>query len=644
MEVRIPLSALVVEDNEADAELVELAMRDTLYPIVDVTFASTLGQALERVEQGCDIDVIITDLRLADSEGAETVKGIKKACPAVPLVVVSGNDDLRVVVDAIHAGADDFVSKRYLTPRSLSSALGRATARKAERDRRRVHQRREGELTRHLRQSQTLLQTVIDNLPVPVTVADLDGAAILANRASLAITCLTARAYLGSTYEDLLTSEQAAQARSDAEAVLERWEPIETTSHVTLPDGQEHTLRVARFPVSTPSGDPAGVGCISVDVTEELARVRRIAQLAAIVEGSADAIFAVGTDLRVETWNQAAEVLFGWTEEEMRGQLTDVLIPEDRLGERNEAIAQLAQGKRCQIPRTKRSRKDGSEVDVWLSLSPITGAGGEITGFAAMSRDLTQQLEAEDERAALAERAERARHLEHLSEMAAGVAHDFNNFLNLILNNAQLLREGLDEPEQRTLADQIIESARRGARLGAQLMELNGGRPRQLVEIDTNACVTAAHRLIAQSMPDSIQVRLELDPGAWPVRADPTELESAVVNLAVNASHAMPDGGNLTICTANARIEGEAAVGLGVSPGDYVQVEVCDDGIGMTPEVRERAFEPFFSTKGVGRGAGLGLARVLSFVRHSRGAVDVHTDPGAGTRVAMYLQAKRDLR
>jgi PAS domain S-box-containing protein len=277
-------------------------------------------------------------------------------------------------------------------------------------------------------------------------------------------------------------------------------------------------------------------------------------------------------------------------------------------------------------------RKDGQPVPLtWTGVWSEDDAQYFFTG-----RDMTDRIAAEAQ-------LRQAQKMEAVGQLTGGVAHDFNNLLGVVVGNLDLLRERLDtDGEARELLGEALEAALRGADVTRQLLAFSRRQPLQPKCVEPNAIVRAMAKLLSRAIGAQIEVHLVLPDDAWPVLIDPAQLESALLNLAVNARDAMPQGGTLTIETANCAFDAEgAAAYVDSAPGDYLVVAVSDTGSGMAPEVVARAFEPFFSTKGVGKGSGLGLSMVYGFVKQSGGDARIYSELGRGTTVRLYLPRAR---
>jgi signal transduction histidine kinase len=285
-------------------------------------------------------------------------------------------------------------------------------------------------------------------------------------------------------------------------------------------------------------------------------------------------------------------------------------------------------------------------IGLW-PLLPKALAIPSTESLRRVNEQLTRQIE--ERNAALAalqaEKAERlkteemlrqAQKMEAVGQLTGGIAHDFNNLLTVILGNLSRLDiQFRDNPDVLRSITSAMEGAKRGAALTQKLLAFGRRQPLSVARFDANARIQDMADLIRHAVGESIAVDFNLGSGLWPIEVDPNQFESVLLNLAVNARDAMPDGGRLTIQSSN-RTDPRIG-GVGTLGGRYVNLSVTDTGCGMTPEVVSHAFEPFYTTKQVGEGSGLGLSQVYGFVKQSNGHVDIVSAPGAGTSVHIYL-------
>ena len=279
------------------------------------------------------------------------------------------------------------------------------------------------------------------------------------------------------------------------------------------------------------------------------------------------------------------------------------------------------------------SRRDlaGRLRHVSVSGRPRFAPDGRFMGYRGTGTDLTEHHETE-------ERLRQSQKMDAIGQLTGGVAHDFNNVLTVITGTIEILQEGVaDQPPLAAIAHLIDEAAERGAEITSQLLTFARRQPLQPGEVDINALVADTCKLLRPMLGEHIEICSVLASDAWSALADPSQLSSAIVNLAVNARDAMPGGGKLTLETANAVIDEAASTDDEIRAGEFVMISVADTGQGIPPDIIDRVFEPFFTTKGIGRGTGLGLSMVYGFVKQTGGTVKVESEAGLGTVVRLYL-------
>jgi len=337
--------------------------------------------------------------------------------------------------------------------------------------------------------------------------------------------------------------------------------------------------------------------------------------------------------MRMTYLNPAAERIFGLRFEEVKG-----LTPLETgfvVSDREAALARHERLRRGEVDSytTKQDlTKDGRTITCEWTNTALIAPNGSFDGILAMVQDITERSQTEE---ALRQSAK----MESLGQLTGGVAHDFNNLLTIIMANVELVELALgDHPEHAASLQAILAAAMRGAELTRQLLAFARRQSLEPKVVEINGLVGEMTRLLARTIGEDIEIALRTSDDAWPVLVDPTQLESALANLVVNARDAMPEGGKLVIETVNAPLdEIYAAQHVEVRAGDYVMLSVSDTGIGMTPDVVARAFEPFFTTKDVGKGTGLGMSMVFGFVKQSGGHVKIYSEVGIGTTIRLYL-------
>ncbi len=360
--------------------------------------------------------------------------------------------------------------------------------------------------------------------------------------------------------------------------------------------------------------------------------LREQALFQAIFNDLPDAVLVIDPSSKIILCNPAVTRVFGYAPEELIGQSTTVLYANAAEHERVHKIKERLQELETHEPMTIRfRRKSGEEFPSETVASALRDQQGRFLGSVSLNRDVSQQV-VQDEALRKSQR------MEAVGQLTGGIAHDFNNLLTIITGNHELLEMELRDKDQRDLLGRANEAALMGARLTNRLLTFARRRRLDPVVLDLNDQVLAMAELLRRTLGETVALSTLLAPHLWSVRTDPSEIENAVLNLAINARDAMPTGGKLLIETGNVVLqERDVASEIGVNPGDYVRLSVSDTGIGMTASVLARVFEPFFTTKEPGKGTGLGLSVIYGFVKQSGGHVTVYSELNKGTTVNLYL-------
>lgn len=414
-------------------------------------------------------------------------------------------------------------------------------------------------------------------------------------------------------------------------------------------DGSEFPVEISLSPVPTSNGTIVLTAIRDISdrkrIEEELRRAHKEldqskdrqlwqsqSRLALIVDSSQDAIIGKGLDGIVADWNKGAEHIYGYRAEEVIGRSISILAPEERADEIPKILESVRQGRRVENVESVRVTKDGTRLNVSLSVSPIRDAEGNIVGASTIARDITAQKRAE-------EQLRQAQKMEAVGRLAGGIAHDFNNILGIITACNELLSMQLDPAAVSSeCVDNIREAAKRGAALTRQLLTFSRRQPAQPQVLDLDQRLNDVSKLLRPLMGDDVEiVRVSRSTSAL-VEADPGQLDQMVVNLAVNARDAMPHGGKLILETSTVEFDDAfAAQHPPTKAGSYIMLAISDNGCGMEQATVSRIFEPFFTTKEPGKGSGLGLSTVYGIVRQNDGHIWVYSEPGHGTSFKIYL-------
>jgi PAS domain S-box-containing protein len=386
-------------------------------------------------------------------------------------------------------------------------------------------------------------------------------------------------------------------------------------------------------------GDPIFVGIIH-DLTDRKRSEQEVresaARVKAVVDTAVDGVILIDARGHIVMFNPACERLFGYAAEAVIGRNVKMLMPDPYQAEHDTYLSNYHGTGHRKIIGIGREvigrRQDGTTFPMDLSVGEAQQDGESV--FVGIIHDLTERKRGEEQMS-------RAQKMETVGQLSGGIAHDFNNLLTVILGNAEFLTDQLSaRADLQALAKAIMQAADRGAELTQRLLAF-GRRQRLLpVAIDCNQMLDSMHMLLRRTLREDIEIRTVFEEHLNCAFADIAQLESAILNLALNAQDAMPRGGCLNLSTTNIVLDNQyRSSHPEVPPGQYVLIAVTDDGEGMPPDVQRRVFEPFFTTKGVGKGSGLGLSQVYGFVKQSNGHVAIYSEPGLGTTVRLYLPA-----
>ncbi|MDA9525644.1 histidine kinase [Bradyrhizobium sp. CCBAU 11434] len=412
-------------------------------------------------------------------------------------------------------------------------------------------------------------------------------------------------------------------------------------------DGSRFWALVVLDAIRDEGGDLVGFAKVTRDITERqqahndlLESERRYRRL---VEAVVDyAIFQLDPSGNVATWNPGAERIKGYRPEEIIGRhFSTFYTPEDlEKGVPKLALREAAEKGRFESEGW-RLRKDGTRFWASVVIDRITDESGTIIGFAKVTRDLTERKQAQDELQRVQEQLVASQKLEAVGQLSGGIAHDFNNLLMIVLGNlenAERNSRNVGGPNLHRALANAKRGAQRAAALTSRLLAFSRRQALDPKPINLNGFLSGLQEFLQRTLGERIEVQTVGGAGLWQIEADVNHLESTIVNLAINARDAMPDGGKLTIEAANVSADEDySRANPELAAGQYVVISVSDTGSGMTPEVLNHAFEPFFTTKEPGQGTGLGLSQVYGFVKQSGGHVKIYSEVGEGTSIKMYF-------
>ena len=404
-------------------------------------------------------------------------------------------------------------------------------------------------------------------------------------------------------------------------------------------EAEEGIFDFIYHPLLDPDGRPVGILTHGMDVTERHRAAERLRFQAALLDAVGEAVIATDVEGRVRFWNRGAESIFGWSSDEALGRkVLELTTAESARTEGERLLHELAGGQPWSGTFQLR-RKSGKLFPGHVHTTPIHDTRGRVVGFVGISSDQTERVEME-------QRLHEVQNLESVGRLAAGIAHDFNNLLTTILGNADLLHADLADEGLRRHVQEIEEASHRAAALVRQLLAFSRKQTLQPTTVSLVSLVEEMDGTLRHLMGEATELLVSAPSDLWPVRADPEQLRQVLLNLALNARDAMPQGGRLEIRMENR--EGEDSTGGGeagdLGLGPHVLLQVRDTGVGMDPETLSHVFEPFFTTKEDRGGTGLGLPTVYGIIKQSGGHIQILSELDRGTTCRIHLPRAQDGR
>lgn len=492
-----------------------------------------------------------------------------------------------------------------------------------------------------------LLETLLEASPAPIYYKDVDGRYLGCNKAYADLIGYSREGILGKSVYDIRPKALADICAGMDRKLLDRPGAQIYEPKIADADGKERDLIVNKATFHDAQGNLAGLVGVLLDITNlrsterQLERVQR--QLELILESVWEAILGLDADGKVMFANPAAARLLGYEIPEMLGQAIHSVWCQPGLNgqpggtKEGRITSTVSAGQRYHSRDEQFFRKDGSRFVAEVISNPIIDRG-QITGAVVSFWDITEHVQMERQFL-------QAQKMEAVGRLAGGIAHDFNNMLGVILGYAELMMQKLDPQEAlHRNADAVHKAAERAAALTLQLLAFSRKQIVQPEVISINTVIRDIEKMLARLLGEDIEQVVILGTGVGNIKADRSQIQQIIMNLAVNARDAMPSGGKLVIETDNVLLDQSNSTGHpDLLPGSYIMLRVSDNGIGMDEATRACIFEPFFTTKELGKGTGLGLSTVYGIVKQSGGHVTVQSEPGQGTTFTVYLPCVNEL-
>jgi two-component system, cell cycle sensor histidine kinase and response regulator CckA len=489
--------------------------------------------------------------------------------------------------------------------------------------------------SRELEKNLALLQGITDGTTDAVFVKDLQGRYLMMNAAGAGFLGRSVEEVLGKNDEELFSPEMG-RAIMERDRLVVQSGRTQTYEEPATAAGVTRTYLATKGPYRDSNGEVIGLLGICRDISERKLAEEQMRQsqqkLRIHFEHTPLAVVEWDLQFRVADWNPSAERIFGYSRQEAVGQHGGFIVPPQFRQQVDQAWIGLLKQSGGARSTNDNVTKDGRTISCEWYNTPLVDEAGRVLGVASLVQDVT-------ERVALEERLRQSQKMEAVGRLAGGVAHDFNNLLTVILGYSQILAEGV--PAGSRLAEstaQIKSAAHKASGITSQLLAFSRKQVLSPRVVNLNDIMLNLDSLLRRLIGEDIEVLTVPADNLGSVKADPSQIEQVIMNLALNARDAMPHGGKLTLETSNAQLDANyAREHQPVEPGPYVMLAVSDTGHGMTAETQSRIFEPFYTTKDVGKGTGLGLSMVYGIVKQSGGYIWVYSEPDRGTTLKIYL-------
>ena len=479
------------------------------------------------------------------------------------------------------------------------------------------------------------MQGIMDYAPVAIYVKDLDGRFTFLNRTVADLHHMSREELMGNTLHDILPEDVADKINNNDFEIIKTEKPTKFDESIPQDDGNHHYIST-KFPLFDESGNLYAVGAVSTDITE---RVRieeslRLSQQRLLLhrEQSPLGVIEWNTNFEILEWNPSAQRIFGYTEEDVLGcHITERILPESAKADVDKIWDELMANKGGMHSINENTTKDGLTILCEWHNTSLVDQNGKVIGVTSVVEDITEREKNE-------ENLRQTQKMDAIGKLTGGIAHDFNNMLGVILGFSKIMKTKLskDEHELIKFSDQIIFAGTRAAKLTSKLLEFSRKAPSFYESTNINQLINDMREILEKTLTPRIRLVLDLEETPWYVWLDKGRLEDCILNLSINAMHAMPDGGDIILKTRNIQAEDSNDHNNDLPQGDYILLTVIDSGTGMNKDVQEKMFDPFFTTKGE-KGTGLGLSQVYGFIQQLDGNIQVFSEPGRGTRIDFYI-------
>lgn len=626
---------LIIEDRPEDAELVEWEVRRTL-PDSEFMCVETETDFLLALESFRP-DIILSDFTLPKFSGMAALKLAKKHVPEIPFILVTGSINEETAVDCMKAGAADYIIKDRISRIGSGILKSMEQKRMCDETRRSEHA---------LKESRATMAAALASMTDAVFISDINGKCIEYNDAF-------------ATFYKFESADECNKQLNNYSNIIEMFMPngalvppdqsiVSRALRGETATNAEYTLRrkdidetwVGSYsfgPILNDSGAISGSVVVARDITEHKKSEAERERLALAIEQVAEIIVITDPEGTIQYVNPAFETITGYSRNEAVGQNMRILKSGKQDEQFYQQLWQTISSGRIWSGSLVNRRKNSEFYTEEVSISPVLDASGKIVSYVGVKKDVTAELEKEKE-------FQQAQKMESIGQLAGGVAHDFNNKLQVILGVAEMALSTVD-PASDVHEDltEISKAAKQSSDLTRQLLTFARKQAISPKVLDLNEVIENVLKMLRRLIGEDIDLLWHPSGDLWPVKMDPSQIDQILANLCVNARDAINGVGAISIKTQNIVLDDAFCSGnTDAAPGDYLMLSISDDGCGMEKELLKHIFEPFYTSKAPDKGTGLGLATVYGIVKQNNGIITLDSVPGKGTTFNICLSRCMD--
>ncbi len=605
------MKILIAEDNAFSRTLLKKTLTKAGYDVLTAENGDTAWELLQQAEPP---KLALIDWMMPGLSGIELCRKIREIDTASPLYVIlltakSGKDE---VLEGFAAGADDFIKK----PFDSGELLARI------------------QVGRRLVEQHALLHCLIDSIPDPIYFKDNRGLYLGCNKAYAEFVGKEESEIINRASNDVLPSDTAQTSQMEDLRVLANGVPVETEGWDSGADGRKVYHSTLKTPYLDSAAGSTGMVGISRDLTKRIQMEQEVKRLAVVVEQSTESIMITDVGGEILYTNAAFETTTGYASDEVLGKNPHILKSGKHDDEFYQKLIDIISAGNMWEGRISNRKKDGSIFDAEAIIYPIRDDQDQLVSYVAISRDITQEL-------AIEKQLRQTQKMNAIGELAGGVAHDFNNILTAILGYIALCMNTVDE-QSKTYGylGEVLKAGDRATKLVRQILTFSRQEEQAFHPVLLQPVIDDSLSMVKTTVKSNITMETEVDEDCGAIFGDTTQVQQVMVNLCTNAVHALGDkGGTLGVTLKQVETlglkDGKGLVDL--EPGLYVCMTVSDTGCGMSPEIMDRIFEPYYTTKKKGEGTGFGLSIVHGIIRKHNGHISVESELGQGTTFTIYL-------